>query len=44
MKELSLFLFLLVSLGSCAQSGYTPAYIISDVEKESYVEQPSTEE
>lgn len=35
MKEL-LFLGLFFLLAGCAQSGYTPSYIISDVEKESY--------
>lgn len=44
MKELVPLFFLLISLGSCAQTGYTPAYIISDVETESYIEAPSTEE
>ena len=36
MKGLILFVVLLVSLASCAQNGYSPSYIISDVEKESY--------
>jgi hypothetical protein len=31
-------LFLLVFLAGCAQSGYNPSYIISEVEQESYVE------
>lgn len=31
-----ILLLLLIGLSGCAQSGYTPAYIISDVEKESY--------
>lgn len=33
MKTL-LFLLSLVCLSSCAQSGYSPSYIISDAEKE----------
>lgn len=35
MKGLILLL-LLVLLTGCAQSGYTPSYIISDVDKEGY--------
>jgi hypothetical protein len=35
MKGLIL-LFLVLVLTSCAQSGYTPSYIISDVDKEGY--------
>ncbi len=35
MKGLILLL-LLTCLAGCAQSGYTPAYIISDVDKEGY--------
>ncbi len=36
MKGLILLL-LLTSLAGCAQSGYSPSYIISDVEKDSYM-------
>lgn len=36
MKGLILLL-ILATLAGCAQSGYSPSYIISDVEQESYV-------
>ncbi len=34
--KLCLFLLLAISLTSCAQSGYAPSYIISEVEQDAY--------